>query len=131
MIVSTSKILTTFYQLLVSKLVHEMISGQIDKGRFLEREGETETIEINILNSRAEYVQSGYLNLNLILDNLQDGRANHARFEELGSQLIDALRSNTFLNVHFEIENISGVLPDEIRQTKSFVNYKFNFNTIN
>lgn len=127
--ISTTRIATIFYQNLINKDVHTLISGKIYK-HFSDFNNDLENLEINVINNKNRYIQTGFLNLNLYIKSGANNMPNNDRFDELNALLEPLLRESTYGNVRFQIDSQSGVLIDETHDKLHFINYKFNFQTI-
>lgn len=126
---SSEKVLTQFGLYLLDKGVNTLITGNIYKSRFIPTD-QLENIEIGVLFSRNEYVQTGIINLNLYIPSDVMGRPNTKRFEEIADVLSADLSQGIHGNYRFQIETQSGVMQDETQDKMYFKNIRFNFQTI-
>ncbi len=113
---------------MISKGIDLLIDGKIYKVKAMFTD--KESIEINVLSNLNRYVQKGFLNLNVYLENNTDGEANTERFEAIEMAIMPLLVENNFLNIRFQLEQQSGIMADMEHDKYHFINYKFNFQTI-
>ena len=126
---SSFDILTALYKILNVTDLTSVITGKIYKG-VVPGESQLEDIEINVLTNPNEYLQNGYVNLNIYMIEDSRGRTNTKRFSEIiniVTPLVDDVEGS---GIHFQMENQSGVLKDQDRDKMYFINLKINYQTL-
>lgn len=124
-----NQILTEFYKLCKTKGLDVLVADGIHK--IQHSKAGKEYIEMWMLaNNGRAYVQEGYINLNLFIESLADGRPNLSRIDTLTDSIHLALKSEVTEFVRFQIEQESGVIPDKLQDKMFFINFKINFQTI-
>ena len=128
---SSSEVLTEFYKLGLVKGLDTLVNDGFYKHQYIGRKGSGEYLECWLLSNNGRiYVQQGYVNLNLFVESLEDGRPDMKRMEYLTEQIHILMDKNVTTNIRFQIEQESGVMDDKLQDKMFFINFKFNFQTI-
>ena len=132
----------------VEQLVDEISGGIYKFGYPLK--SQKEDVVINILAINGEYLQKGYANMNIYVENAQSGLPNTKRLEELTSIVnplvdkkkavdkdivvtIDGEQTSLIQDrsyVFFEIASPGVVLKDQERENTYYTNIKLKYNTL-
>ncbi|MEI6865565.1 hypothetical protein [Flavicella sp.] len=146
---SNFSVLHAARNLLFVKELTEELTGQIYKiSRPLK--SQLEDVVINCLTINGEYLQSGYVNVNIYVRDLQSGLVDTKRLEvlsEIAIKLLDNKKSashdiltaikgkdqsllGNVSYVFFEIASPGAVLKDQDQESTHFINIKLKFNTL-
>jgi len=97
--------------------------------------GQSEDVAINLLNNPKQYLQSGFLNVNIHVAKLSNGRHNLQRLNELVELILPLLEDTSIQttkgNFYFDVDDDKGVFDDTDRDGMSYYNIRINFQTIN
>ena len=85
---------------------------------------------LNCLSNPNEYLQVGYINLNIYLPEVKSGRANLARFKELIDLFIPVIEDTSYDNYYFQIDDDKGIFKDQDHGKMYFYNLKLIFQTL-
>ena len=85
---------------------------------------------LNCLSNPNEYLQVGYINLNIYLPEVKSGRANLARFKELIDLFIPVIEDTSYGNYYFQIDDDKGIFKDQDHEKMYFYNLKLIFQTL-
>ena len=146
---STFNILSAARNLLNVPEFTELITGQIYK---ISRPNKSQKIDVvlNTLTIGSEYLQSGYMNVNIYVKNLQTGLVDSKKLEELNAaaiSLLDQKKSVPFdiivvsngqeqslianaSYVFFNLDSPGVVLKDQESENTHFINIKLKYNTL-
>lgn len=126
---SSFDILDSLYRLVNKPIVTEIISGKIYSGNIPDSD-QKENITIKTLNNPNQYLQVGYINLNIHIKEIQSGRPNLAKFKEILNviiPLVEDVKDGTFT---FQIDDDKGVFKNKELDNMYFYNLKLKFQTI-
>lgn len=130
--VSTYDVLGVVYKHLNVTAVKAAINGGVYNGP--EPKGDQkENITINVLNNPGGYVQDGFLNVNIHVTGLRDGRPNLGRFAAIRAALtpyLDGVVVTGAKTVHLDIDADLGPFADQDNAGKHFHNVRINFVTL-
>lgn len=126
---STLDILSTVYKTVAptfeGKLTGKVYIGNPPTGDQLEN------VTLNILNNPSTYVQKGVLNANIEMMEMEKGRPNLRRFNELLEILKPSVHNKYVsagdITVHLEIEDDKGVYPVQDIKGKYLYNLRVAF----
>lgn len=126
---SSIDILSNLYQLLNVTAVTDVISGDIYIGDIPDG-NQLENISIQTLTNSNQYLQSGFINLNIYLKEIESGRANLAKFKQLINIIIPLVKDTQTDEVYFQIDDDKGIFKDQDRDSMYFYNLKLTFQTL-
>lgn len=126
---SSIDILSNLYQLLNVTAVTDVISGDIYIGDIPDG-NQLENISIQTLTNSNQYLQSGFINLNIYLKEIESGRANLAKFKQLINIIIPLIKDTQTDEVYFQIDDDKGIFKDQDRDSMYFYNLKLTFQTL-
>lgn len=129
---STYKILLALYGVLNVPVVTDEIEtikfGQVSKI------SQSEFIALNTINNPNQYLQNGFVNVNIHIQKLSAGEDNHSRFQKLTDIIIPLLdetqittENGTF---YFQIDDDKGIFDDPDRDGMSYYNLRIEFQTL-
>ena len=122
-------ILDALYELINKPIVTDVILGKIYSGN-IPNGDQNENITIKTLNNPNQYLQVGYINLNIHIKEIKSGRPNLARFKEILNiiiPLVDDVKIRTFT---FQIDDDKGVFKNQELDSMYLYNLKLKFQTI-
>lgn len=122
------EILSNAYNLLNVPGLTGAISGKIVKG-LVSPKSRVEDVEINLLTNQNGYLQDGFINVNVYAKTSEHNR-HIQRLDEILKIVAPLIDGKKIGNNAFQIEGQSGYIPDDIRDTMSFVNLKIKFQII-
>lgn len=129
---SSFKILSACFQLInvpaVTSLVPQIYIGNPPLNE------QTESISLNQLTNPNQYLQNGFLNLNIFVPKLRSGRDNLSRFEQLINIIIPLVEDSNIVTedgtFHFQIDDDKGIFNDENTDGMSYYNLRLTFQTL-
>lgn len=126
---SSIDILTNLYNLLKVPAVTNMISGKIYIGNVPDV-SQLEDISINTLANSNEYLQKGFININIHVKEIESGRANLAKFKQIIDAIIPLVKDTQTQDVYFQIDDDKGIFKDQDKDSMFFYNLRLTFQTL-
>jgi len=126
---SSFDILDALYSLIDVSGVTNVISGDIYSTSIPDKD-QRENITIKTLNNPNQYLQQGYINLNIHVPEVESGRPNLLRMKQILNiilPLVDDVKTGTFT---FQIDDDKGVFKNQELDSMYFYNLKLKFQTI-
>lgn len=110
--------------------ITNLISGKVYIGDS-EDTSQEENITIKVLNNPNLYLQSGFLNLNFYTNQVNSGRPDNSKFNQVIPLLVELIEDANMDNVHFQIDDDKGVFKDNDKDGLYFYNLRIEFQTFN
>ena len=126
---SSLTISSALYQALNVSAVTNVITGKVYVGDIPDG-NQLENISINTLSNPNDYVQEGYLNLNIYVLGTKSGRPNLSRFKEILDVVLPLVENNSKNDVYFQIDDDKGIFKDQDADSMYFYNLKLIFQTL-
>ena len=96
----------------------------------IKKGNQKENISLKTLNNRNKYLQSGYINLNIHVKEVESGRGDLAKFKQILDVIIPLVKDAKFEEYAFQIDDDKGMFRDEDEDSMYFYNLKLKFQTI-
>jgi hypothetical protein len=131
---SSFDILSGVFKILNPVLKTE-ISGKVIIGDE-EMGDQNENVCINLLNNRVQYLQEGFLNINVHIMGINEDVANLKRMKELVDLIFPLVNEKEHyfedhqITLHLNIEDDKGVFKSQESKGKFFYNIKINYLTL-
>lgn len=126
---SSLDVLSALYKIVNVQPVTDELAGKVYIGDYPSI-SQSEDVTLNTLNNRNDYLQTGFLNLNLYMKQVSSGRPNLKRFKELMDIIIPMVEDTNDGIYHFQIDDDKGVFKDKDRDEMYFYNLRLEFQTI-
>ena len=125
---SSLDIIEKVYQLINVTSVTSIISGKVyATGR--PSSSQLEDIEINTLANNSEYLQLGFVNINIYVKEIEAGRPNLAKFKQVIDVLIPLLDDVKLDEITIQIDDDKGIFKDNEKDNEYFYNLKLTYQT--
>lgn len=89
-----------------------------------------ENIDINTLANLRNYLQTGFINVNIYVRETKSGRPNTKKFKEIVDTLIPLIEDVQSDDVYFQIDDDKGIFKDQDRDSMYFYNLRLTFQTL-
>lgn len=126
---STIDISSQLFQIIDVPSVNNEITGKIYIGD-APSGSQGEDITIKVLNNPNNYLQNGFMNLNIFCFQSKSGRANFSRFKELLNIIIPLVKDVSVGGYHFQIDDDKGIFRDTDNDGMYFYNLRLEFQTL-
>lgn len=126
---SSIDILSSLYELVNVNAVTNLLSGAIYING-IPGSDQKDNIDLNSLNNPNEYLQTGFLNLNIYAMETKAGRPDLEKFKTITDIIIPLLKDTHNNGVYFQIDDDKGIFKDNDRDQMYFYNIRLTFQTI-
>lgn len=121
-------VLSNLYQLLNVTALTSLISGKVYIGDPPDG-SKLQDVCVNILNNTSEYLQTGYVNVNIYAKSSSLGRPKLSEFQPIVNKVVELLEDASSGYYFFQIEDDKGFFRDQNRDGTFFYNIRLEFQT--
>ena len=125
---SSLDIIEELYQVINVAAIKSIISGKVYNGE-RPSSSELEDITIQTLANSSDYLQQGFININIYAEQLEAGRPNLAKFKQVIDVLIPMLDDIKSNEITIQIDDDKGVFKDQDKDDIYFYNLRLRFQT--
>ncbi len=125
---STLEISSALYDLVNTNEIKKMISGSVYLDSIPDGD-QKENIVVNVLTNSNNYLQVGFANVNIYIQQVKSGRPNIKRFREIVNKIIPLIEDAKINGCYFQIDSDNGITKSDRYDNAFYYNFKLIYET--